>query len=77
MANNITEIDRLEICRKCPLYKEDSFYGEVCNSAKYIKINEDGSESTSYFPRKGYTRGCGCNLRKSVKNPYKHCIVNK
>ena len=69
--------DRLEICKKCALYKTDSFFGEVCNSGKYIKINEDGSESSSYFPRAGYTRGCGCNLRKSVANPQKHCIVNK
>lgn len=69
--------ERMEICKKCPLYKEDSFYGVICNNAKYIKINEDGSESTSYFPRSGYTRGCGCNLHKSVANPKKHCIVNK
>ena len=67
----------MDICKACPLYKEDSFYGAVCNSAKYIKVNEDGSESSSYFPRAGYTRGCGCNLSKSVANPKKHCIVNK
>ena len=68
---------RMAICKACPLYKEDSFYGAICNNAKYIKINEDGSESSSYFPRAGYTRGCGCNLYKSVSNPQKHCIVNK
>ena len=68
---------RMAICKACPLYKEDSFYGAVCNSAKYIKVNEDGSESSSYFPRAGYTRGCGCNLSKSVSNLKKHCIVNK
>lgn len=74
--NKLSE-ERLEICRKCALYKQDSFYGEVCNSAKYIKVNEDGTEESSYFPRAGYTRGCGCHLRKSVEILQKHCIVNK
>ena len=71
------KVSRMEICKKCPLYKEDSFYGAICNNAKYIKVNEDGTEQSSYFPRAGYTRGCGCNLAKSVANPKKHCIVKK
>ena len=58
----------MAICKACPLYKEDSFYGAVCNSAKYIKVNEDGSESSSYFPRAGYTRGCGCKVFLTQKN---------
>ena len=32
---------RLEICKKCPLYKEDEF-GSVCDSGKYI--SRDGTD---------------------------------
>lgn len=63
---------RLDICRKCPLYKED-FMGEVCNPKKFI--NKEGD--SSYIPRSGYTRGCGCILRKKAAVPSNHCIVGK
>jgi hypothetical protein len=31
--------ERLDICKACPLYKLDKFYGPVCDSGKYIKTD--------------------------------------
>lgn len=28
--------ERMEICKKCPLYKEDKLLGPICDSNKYI-----------------------------------------
>ena len=30
---------RLEICKACPLYKEDSRYGAICDNSKYISAD--------------------------------------
>lgn len=62
---------RLEICRKCPLYKEDEF-SPICDNKKYI--SRDGKD-WSYFPKKGYVKGCNCRLNSKVKNPSNHCII--
>ena len=66
--------ERLAICKQCPLWKVDDFYGPVCNSAKYIA--PDGKES-SYFKKAGYVKGCGCRLQHKASNPMNHCIVKK
>ena len=62
---------RLEICKKCPLYKEDEF-GSVCDSGKYI--SRDGTD-WSYLPKKGYVKGCNCRLEHKAKHPSNHCII--
>lgn len=66
--------DRMEICKKCPLYKVDQFYGPICDSGKYIK--EDGSE-WSYSKKPGFVKGCGCHLKQKAKNKIAHCIIGK
>lgn len=38
----MTAEERMEICKACPLYKEDKFYGPICDNSKYI--SPDGKE---------------------------------
>jgi len=65
---------RLEICKACPLYKEDSRYGAICDNSKYISA--DGKD-WSHFPKPGYRRGCACAIKMRIKNLSNHCIINK
>lgn len=65
---------RFEICKACPLYKVDEFYGPVCDKSKYI--SPDGKRA-SYFKKSGWIQGCGCHLDIKINNSSKHCIVNK
>ena len=71
MFNELAE-KRLEICKKCPLYKQTES-GHICDGSKYI--SHDGKD-WSKFPKKNYRRGCNCILEKKVKHPSNHCIVN-
>lgn len=71
MLNNDLYNERMEICKKCPLYKEDKMRGPVCDSNKYI--SKDGTK-WSWFKKEGYVKGCGCGLTKA-KNPRNHCII--
>ena len=64
---------RLEICKQCPLYKEGK-RGAVCDDSKYI--SPDGSD-WSFFAKKGYVKGCNCNLTWKTKGPSNHCIIHK
>lgn len=64
---------RLNICYKCPLYKKDVL-GERCNSQRYINPDTD---EWSYFPKKGYIKGCNCIVTLKAKNPKGHCVAGK
>lgn len=65
--------DRIEICKKCPLWK-DTPEGPVCNDKKYL---DPITDKTSRFSRKGYIQGCGCRLRKAVLIEDHTCPVGK
>lgn len=49
---------RLEICRKCPLFKD--VLGGLCNSQLWLNPRT-GDVSTD--SKDGYYRGCGCRLQ--------------
>jgi hypothetical protein len=53
---------RMEICKKCPLYKMSNL-GPICNNRLYM--NSEGEISTN--PRPGYKRGCGCRLNAKTR----------
>ena len=36
MLNESLSKERLEICKKCPLYKVDSVKGPICDNNKFI-----------------------------------------
>lgn len=65
-------LSRLEICKKCPLYKKGTF-GPTCDSDKYMNYEDE----ISYLPKPGYKRGCGCLLRQKALNPNSHCQFKK
>lgn len=66
----MTADERLKICESCPLW-EVTDYGPVCSKKKYI----NSEQKTSYLPKKGYVKGCGCKLFYKTKNPNEHCII--
>lgn len=78
--NNITNkneqmfVDRIKICRECPLIKRDSIFGEICNPSLYCnpKTNE-----TSNKPRLGFYNGCGCVLRSKTRVQDAKCPLHK
>lgn len=65
---------RMEICKKCPLYKETSM-GPICNPKLYI--SETDKTTVIDRPRIGYKRGCGCALARKTKLSNARCIVLK
>lgn len=66
--------ERMNICKKCPLYKETPM-GPICNPRLYI--NETDKESISDIPKIGYKRGCGCRLTAKTRLPNGKCIILK
>lgn len=74
LDNESLSKERLEICKKCPLYKEDPTRGPICDSNKYI--SPDGTK-WSWFKKDGYVRGCSCGLKNKTKNYRNHCIISK
>lgn len=65
-------LERVAICKKCPLYKEGVF-GPTCDSEKYMNYKDE----TSYWPKEGYKKGCGCLVRQKAMNPNSHCAFKK
>lgn len=72
--DNMTAEERLKICESCPIVKQDSVYGPVCDNSKYINPS---TGETSRIPHVGWKRGCGCKLRYKAKNSSSHCIIGK
>jgi len=67
-------IERIAICRKCPLIKMDSVFGELCDSSTYI---DPITNKTSLGPLPGYAHGCGCILGSKARVLDAHCPVGK
>lgn len=65
--------ERMNICKKCPIYKEHSIHGGICDSSKYI--SKDG-QRWSYFKKDGFVKGCGCKLNNKTKYSTNHCIID-
>ena len=65
---------RMEICKKCPLYKETPM-GPICNPRLYI--SETDKITVIDRPRVGYKRGCGCRLNAKTRLQNSKCIINK
>lgn len=65
---------RMEICKKCPLYKETPM-GPVCNPRLYI--SETDKTTVTDRPRVGYKRGCGCRITAKTRLPNAKCVIGK
>lgn len=69
---NVSNIDeRMEICRKCPIY---SSARGICNPKLYLNPE---TNDISIAPKPGYIRGCGCFIKFKMKNPHLHCVAGK
>lgn len=71
---NETAKERLAICKKCPLFKNDVEKGYICNPAKYL--SPDGKE-VSYFSKPGWVKGCGCLIALRIQSSRAHCVAKK
>ncbi len=65
--------ERLEICKKCGLARHTEF-GIKCDDRKWLDV---ANNTTSFFKKDGWVKGCGCNCAIRVKNPNNHCVANK
>ena len=65
---------RIEICKKCKLYKLDSILGPICNRSIYINPKTD---EISRIPLAGFSRGCGCLLASKCRVKEAVCPVGK
>lgn len=72
--NNMTAAEKLKICEKCAIVKQDSTWGPICDSSKWLNPNTNES---SRLPKIGWIRGCGCRLKYKSANPTGHCIAKK
>ena len=63
---------RMQICRKCPLYKDT--LGGICNSSLWLnpKTNEISTEQEN-----DYYRGCGCRLQAKTTLATASCPAKK
>ncbi len=67
-------VARLEVCKKCPLYKIHPEFGPMCNKALYL---EPVTDEVSETPKKGFKRGCGCRLNAKTRNGDAECPAGK
>lgn len=66
--------ERIEICRKCKIMKQDSIFGEVCNSRLYLNPITD---EISKMAAPGFFRGCGCVLKAKTRSRSSRCPARK
>lgn len=63
---------RMDICRKCPLFKNE--LGGICNPKLYLNV-ETGDVSTKKMD--GYVNGCGCRLAAKTRLSRSQCPNGK
>lgn len=64
--------ERMEICRRCPLYLDKM--GGICNSRLFLNPQTD---EVSTSKKLGYIKGCGCRLKAKTALNHSHCVANK
>ena len=62
---------RLDICKKCPLYKA-TLAGAICNNKLWYNPETGEISNTK---KDNYIRGCGCRLAAKTTIPYMTCPV--
>lgn len=66
---------RREICKKCPLYHINNFWGWAeCNSKLWLDP-ETGDVSTK--EKAGYVKGCNCRIESKITVSSEHCPAKK
>ncbi len=65
--------ERIAICRACPLLKQDSLFGEICNPTLYMNSKGEVSQTA----RPGFQHGCGCVLRSKCRVKEAECPLHR
>lgn len=65
---------RINICKDCKLYIDDTILGPMCNRNLYL--NPITGE-TSVIKKDGFKKGCGCILKAKCRVPDAKCPINK
>lgn len=66
--------ERIAICKKCKLFVNDKFLGDVCSSALYLNPYTD---KVSDQKKPGYIQGCGCVLGSKTRVSEATCPAGK
>lgn len=66
-------IERIAICRRCPLLTKSPI-GEMCDASKCIDTN---TNLITTIPQKGTICGCGCRLSAKTRVPNAKCVLGK
>lgn len=59
---------RIDICKKCPLYKDE--FGGICNPKLYMNPK---TKDVSLEKKDGYFKGCGCRISAKTTLPDAVC----
>ena len=66
---------RREICKKCPLYHINNFWGWAeCNSKLWLNPE---TRDVSTKEKAGYVKGCNCRIEAKITVPNEHCPAKK
>ena len=66
---------RREICKKCPLYHINNFWGWAeCNSKLWLNPE---TKDVSTKEKAGYVKGCNCRIEAKITVPNEHCPAKK
>lgn len=68
---NLSE-QRLNICKKCPIYSHE--FGGLCNSKLYFDPETNEVSTNRKF---GFIKGCGCRLKAKTTVASAHCPADK
>ena len=63
---------RMEICRKCPLFKNVA--GGLCNPRLWLNPETDEVKTVK---TPGFYKGCGCVLASKTRASAAHCPAKK
>lgn len=70
--NKSLQESRMDICKKCPLFKQVA--GGICNPSLWLNPK---TEEISNNKKDGYVKGCGCRLRAKTTLVKSHCPARK
>lgn len=62
---------RTEICSNCPICDVNK---GICNSNLYLNPE---TNDVSTKPKSGYTKGCGCYLKRKIEQIKSKCPLGK
>lgn len=72
---------RRKVCKLCPLYKINQFWGWAeCNSHAWLnpEINDFKPEKKGVdYTKDGYKKGCGCRIEAKITVAAEKCPLGK